>query len=780
MKKLIRLFVIPLAFTPVAIIFQNCGQAGQITASDSQQIFSADPVTLISSPSLIIDGGAEHTNSKNVMLQLSALGAEEMLVSDNSNCDSNSGWERFSETKPWVLSEENKFSKVYVKYRKKGAPETSCISDEILHDSIAPVLTVVAKPAAYTKELVAQLKYQAVDNGSGIRDLLCRDQANQEEKCTEIYNFKDLSKEQTLSVTVTAIDKAGNVSIPLVVALVIDRTPPVVTINGPTGATANPAAQFKLTIMDASKLSFVQCRLLPLEANFKNCTDLKADYANLASGLYTFEARAEDLAGNLGQARQSFEVDRSVPSVMLTRTPVAIGSQKNVSFEFRGLSGAKPINLFKCSLDRAAYTACTSALNLSNLADKEYNFKVIGTNSVGVDSSPAEHKFIVDTLAPELKIVSSPKGTIKINQASVTLSASDLNGLKSLECSLNGAAFTDCSSRIVNYTGLADGSYSFAAKATDNAGNVTQVGPVMWSVDTTPDSQILANFSTDPTLEGLTTMLQVQTTSVKNLSYSCLGKYSKAEIAKGTSTLAAFNSPVLVNEDFSCDVKGLDKANLEIKRTVQGVVNCGNRIKDQGRCIDFKCSKFTVINLAAGSTSINIPSRSEGECFSIKLFDAIQNSSSKLTTLKDLEVISSNHDSNSPQIHNPYVLGSAKINFKLGGPRVVKLSGGANSTSPILVDNFVVSGIFPAKVTPQASHYSAHGTKDSTVDTNRTHILLKDSPIQLKAFASGGTASVAPLEIVKEADTNLDYILDIRALDCGGSRELSEVHLLFQ
>ncbi len=371
-------------------------------------------------------------------------------------------------------------------------------------------------------------------------------------------------------------------------------------------------------------------------------------------------------------------------------------------------------------------------------------------------------------------------GTLKINQASVTLSATDLNGIKSLECSLNGAAFSDCSSRLVNYAGLADGAYSFLARATDNAGNISNAGPALWTVDTTPDSQILATLSTDPTLEGLTTMLQVQSTLVKNLSYSCVGKYSKTEIAKGSSTLAAFNSPVLVAEDFSCEVKGLDKADLEIKRTIQGAVNCGNRIKDQGRCIDFKCTKFTVISLAAGSNLLNIPARSEGECFSLKLFDAIQNSSSRLTTLKDLEVVSRNHDSSNPRIHNPYVLGSAKINFKLGGPRVVKLSGGPNSTSPILVDNFVVSGIYPAQLAPLASHYSAHGTKDSTVDTNQTHILLKDSPILLKSFATGGTATVTPLEIVKEADTNLDYILDIRALDCGGARQLSEVHLVFQ
>lgn len=713
------------------------------------------------------------------MLQLSTVGAEEMLISDNPNCESSLDWERFSETKPWVLSEENRNTKVYVKYRKKGAPETACISDEILHDNIAPSLSIVSRPAAYTKELSAQLRYLAVDNGSGIKDLYCRDQANVQQKCTEIYDFTGLDKEQTLTVTVTAHDKAGNISTPLVVAVVVDRTAPVVTLNGPTGATALPSANFRITAMDGSGVSSVECRLIPLESNFKNCQDLRADYANLVSGVYTFEARADDQAGNRGMAQQSFEVDLSVPTVMLTRTPAGISSLRNTSFEFRGVSGTKTISNFKCSLDGAAYSACTSPHPLTNLTDKEYIFKVMGTNDVGVDSAPAEYKFIVDTVAPDLRILSSPTGTIKINQASVSLSVTDLNGIKSLECSLNGAAFSDCSSRLVNYMNLADGNYSFSARATDNAGNVANAGPVTWVVDTTPDSQLLASLSSDPTLEGLRTNLQVQSTQVKNLSFSCVGKYSKSVIASGTSTLTAFNSPVLVTEDYSCEVKGLDKANLEIKRTVDGLVSCGNRIKDQGRCIDFRCTKFTVLGLT-GTNTLNVPARSEGECFSIKLFDRISNSSSRLTTVKDLDVISKNHDSSSPRTHNPYVLGSAIINFKLGGPRVVKLSGGPNSTSPILVDNFVVSGIYPKQIAPVPAHYSANGTKDSTVDSAQTHILFKQAQIPLKSFASGGTATVAPLEIVKEADTNLDYILDVRALDCGGSRELSEVHLVFQ
>ena len=277
MKKFVRLTILFLAATPVALFFQNCGQPGQISAIESQKSFAIDPITLISSPSIVIDGGAEFTNFKNVMLQLDALGAEEMIVSDTPNCESSAGWERYSQTKPWILSDVNKSTKVYVKYRKKGAPETACLFDDILHDDIAPQLSGLRLPSGFTKELSVQLVYSVVENGSGIKELICRDHLNQDENCIETYNFKGLDQEGLKSVLVSATDKAGNKSTPLMISLVVDRTAPVITINGPKGIMALSAANFKITIAEANNLKSVQCRLLPNEPNYSDCKSLVAN-----------------------------------------------------------------------------------------------------------------------------------------------------------------------------------------------------------------------------------------------------------------------------------------------------------------------------------------------------------------------------------------------------------------------------------------------------------------------------------------------------------------------
>ena len=179
---------------------------------------------------------------------------------------------------------------------------------------------------------------------------------------------------------------------------------------------------------------------------------------------------------------------------------------------------------------------------------------------------------------------------------------------------------------------------------------------------------------------------------------------------------------------------------------------------------------------------MQIPKREAGDsgvCYAMKIFDPIANGSSFLTKVFDLDVVSADHD-NKGNLRNPNVLGTDLLNFTLAGPRVVRLSGGLDSTTPILVDNYVLIGLYPKSYTPVPAHYSAHGTSDSEVTTGGRTILLKNSPVPLKRFAVNGTAIIPTLDIVREADPLTDYTLDVRALDCGGSRELSTIYILFQ
>jgi acid phosphatase type 7 len=76
-----------------------------------------------------------------------------------------------------------------------------------------------------------------------------------------------------------------------------------------------------------------------------------------------------------------------------------------------------------------------------------------------------------DTTPPDTVINSGPSGTVKTRDASFTFSSTEPSS--TFECSLDGAAFSACSSP-TRYTGLANRSHTFKVRATDAAGNTDQ------------------------------------------------------------------------------------------------------------------------------------------------------------------------------------------------------------------------------------------------------------------------------------------------------------------
>jgi hypothetical protein len=73
-----------------------------------------------------------------------------------------------------------------------------------------------------------------------------------------------------------------------------------------------------------------------------------------------------------------------------------------------------------------------------------------------------------DTTPPDTTIDSGPSGTVKTRDVSFTFSSTEPNS--TFECSLDGAAFSACSSP-QSYTGLDNRTHTFEVKATDAAGN---------------------------------------------------------------------------------------------------------------------------------------------------------------------------------------------------------------------------------------------------------------------------------------------------------------------
>ncbi|RPH69297.1 hypothetical protein EHM76_07215, partial [bacterium] len=128
-----------------------------------------------------------------------------------------------------------------------------------------------------------------------------------------------------------------------------------------------------------------------------------------------------------------------------------------------------------------------------------HTFEVLSVdNSTNKDPSPASFNWNVDTISPIASINTAIDGNNRIvtngsstksNAMMFEFSGNDTGvGINHLECSLDGASFSICSTPVqITSADLLDGSHSFMVVAQDNVGNI-MTAPVLfnWTVDTLP------------------------------------------------------------------------------------------------------------------------------------------------------------------------------------------------------------------------------------------------------------------------------------------------------
>jgi hypothetical protein len=139
---------------------------------------------------------------------------------------------------------------------------------------------------------------------------------------------------------------------------------------------------------------------------------------------------------------------------------------------------------FECSLDGAAFTACTSPKDYTGLAIGDHEVRVRARDWNGnVDGSPASHSWTIapDTTEPQTTIDSGPAATTQSTSASFTFS-SDESG-STFECSIDALAYLPCTSP-KDYAGLTVGSHSVRIRAIDPSGNVdSSPASRVWTIE---------------------------------------------------------------------------------------------------------------------------------------------------------------------------------------------------------------------------------------------------------------------------------------------------------
>jgi hypothetical protein len=177
-----------------------------------------------------------------------------------------------------------------------------------------------------------------------------------------------------------------------------DGTPPETTIGAgaPAATTNNVNATFNFTASEAG--STFACSID--NGSYFPCTSPRT-YTGLAAGPHVFRVRATDAAGNTDQSPATYDwsIDTAAPDTSIgAGAPPATTLSTSATFNF---SSGEPGSTFECSLDAAAFVACTSPTEYTGLSFGPHTFRVQAVDSVGnVDGSPASHSWTVEPSCP--------------------------------------------------------------------------------------------------------------------------------------------------------------------------------------------------------------------------------------------------------------------------------------------------------------------------------------------------------------------------------------------
>ena len=345
----------------------------------------------------------------------------------------------------------------------------------------APTLT--SKPPNVTASTSASFAFTDDDPTASY---LCRLDGAAFAACASPKAFAGLSAGQH-AFDVKARDAAGNDGATTSYTWTIDLTNPVVTID-PATEPQDPtnATSARFTFSTSKSDSTFTCAFDG--AAFAPCTS-PMSYAGLPDARHSFAVKATDSRGTTGPATvwawTVHTVSPAAPTIDLA--PPSPTNSSTAILTFHGGEGGLH---YSCRIDGGGFVGCSSPMSYSALADGTHGFAVRATDAAGNEGPETSRGWVVDTQPPRTTITSGPTAVTSTRIAVFAFASSEAS---SFSCSLDGAAFSSCSSP-KTYGGLTYGEHTFRVSATDLAGNSDASPPAYsWrvrSLDTRPPAEV--------------------------------------------------------------------------------------------------------------------------------------------------------------------------------------------------------------------------------------------------------------------------------------------------
>ena len=305
--------------------------------------------------------------------------------------------------------------------------------------------------------------------------------------CTSPHNLTDLS-DGLHNFRVRAHGGDGTVdATPAQAEWVVDAKPSVAFTSTPAADSGDPDPVFEFTTDEAGNTVPLEVTCV-LDNDIRRPCESPYGLTDIDDGPHSLTVFAVDQYGRETSNTYEWEVSRDGVLTNLVGTYPQFSDSADQDFEF---DSNDPANTFECSLDGAAWSACTTPQSFTGLADGQHTFKVRAKNPANVvDETPASWSWKIDTVAPDTTLDDFNRA---ITNQAITARPKSNEAVVQYVCSIDGGSFNPCSSPLTGPS-LADGNHMLRVSAVDRAGNVDMTPAEQgWQLDTVaPTSSITA------------------------------------------------------------------------------------------------------------------------------------------------------------------------------------------------------------------------------------------------------------------------------------------------
>lgn len=522
-------------------------------------------------------------------------------------CVSNPEWTTACNSAVKVHQMKEGSQNIAIIARDKAGNVANVKQDSFVIDLTVPRISWVKTPAAVTSSTLGEFAFIGQDALSGVDKYECRPSASAAWKaCTSPSNGSFAEGQNSFSVRV--YDRSGNVSAALPFNWTIDNTAPSVTItsNPLPLANINKATFTFIGMDDGLPINKFECRLGT--GSFASCVSGQT-YSNLGQGEYSFEVRGFDTANNpSAPVGYNFSVDLTKPTVVIKTKPNARTASASAAFTFEAKDN-KSVKDVMCSIDGAESKCSTIASqNYPTLADGSHTFKVHAIDAAGNVGDSATWTWVIDRQKPVVEIIAGPVGQVKNVNAAFTFTAVDAGGgsIFLIECKLEGN-WEPCTTP-KSYMELAEGSYLFQVRATDDVGNISDIKSRQFMIDSLAPAINYGQVPAKTIFSGTNSQIQYTVTDSGVGTSTVLCGFDKTNLAP-CPVSAQRDYPNLAVGSYTFTVRAEDKLGNSSESSVTWVVQQKTKVIGQNVLVTSN-NKADILIVIDNSGSMNSEQKS--------------------------------------------------------------------------------------------------------------------------------------------------------------------------